>query len=173
LSLVMTWRGPLAVTAEEISAKKTAGGGWKCTATRGVPKPAEGPDGIGSGIYFYADFSAEGKCTRAEIDDRNPRPICIGALFWPVSLPQDAYAKLGFARGGGLLTASVEPDSIAARAGLQAGDTIIAFADKPLPVEDTIQQMRQVVYPLKQRGNAQRSLIVLRDGRQVRLTLRW
>lgn len=175
LSLVMTWRGPISVTAKEITAKKTADGGWKCAAKRGVPKP--GPGGIGvaprGGLYFYADFGADGKCTRVQIDDRSPRPICIGGLFWRVNSPQDMSVELGQAQRAGLLTASVKPDSIAAKAGLQSGDMIVSFGDKPLPSDDTIGQLRQVVYALKQQGGIQRPIAVRRDGRFVTLTLRW
>ena len=74
---------------------------------------------------------------------------------------------------GGLLTASVEPDSIAAKAGLTQGDLIVSQSDRPLPADDTIQRVRHIVFPLKQRANVECPIVVVRNARLVRLVLRW
>ena len=82
-------------------------------------------------------------------------------------------AEFGQAQRAGLLTASVETDSFAAKAGLLPGDIIVSFGGEPLQSDDTIQQLRHIVYALKQQGGIQRSIVVQRDGRFVKLTLRW
>jgi hypothetical protein len=54
-----------------------------------------------------------------------------------------------------------------------SGDLIVSLSDRPLPVEDTIQRVRHIVFPLKQQANVECPIIVVRNSRLVRLVLRW
>jgi len=104
--------------------------------------------------------------------DQTPLPICIGGLFRAVAAPPGLVAGNQPAVIG-LLVDSVEADSIAQKAGLQKGDLIIGFDGQPLPSQDTIQQMRQTVYALKQQKGVSRLVTVVRDGPTLSLTLAW
>lgn len=158
MSLTFGPFGPVPVSAAQV-ATKARGKGWLLTAA------------VNRSV-FRVRIEAGGTVTEAAHHYTGPLPICIGGLFDPANVP-GGIEGLGHRIGGALRVASVEPDSIAARAGLEQGDVIVSFDHRPLPTHDTIQQMRQIVYPLKQQGQTQRAIGVLRDGRLIELTLRW
>jgi hypothetical protein len=166
MSLTFGPFGPVSVTADEVQVK-AEGNGWVCTVMKG-----KAGGGRGAATEFRVAFDGDGKCTAAGHRFKGPLPICIGAMFWGVDAPR-ADARIGHEIGGALEVASVEPDSIAARAGLRPGDILVSFAGGPLPRGDTIQRMRQIVYPLKQQGGVARPVKVLRGGEVADLTLRW
>jgi hypothetical protein len=159
MSLTFGPFGPVAVAPGDVRVMLKAGKGKSCSAT------------VGSNT-FEVDFDGEGRCTSAVHRYRGPLPICLGGLFLPVTVPQEVPG-IGHRVEGALEVVSTEPGSIAQRAGLRPGDIMVSFAGRPLPGEDTIQQMRQIVYPLKQEGGAARPVKVLRDGRVLELTVRW
>lgn len=121
---------------------------------------------------WKVSFDKAGKCTAATYRHLGPLPICIGGLFRPVSVPE-GIDRLTHSAGVALLVKSVEPSRVAARAGLVPGDIIVSFDNKPLPAENTIQRMRQVVYKLKQQGNVQRQIQIVRDRQVIEKTLCW
>lgn len=159
MSLTFGPFGPVPVAADDVQVGHE-GKGWVCTA--GQPK----------GNKYRVVFDQDGKCTEAEHGYGGPLPICIGGMFQPVSLTRD-NPGLGHDLGGALEVASVESDSIAARAGLSPGDIIVSFANRPLPAGDVIQAMRQIVYPLKQQGGVTRPIKVLRGRQLLEMTLAW
>jgi len=165
MSLTFGPFGPVPVEAKEVDARAD-GKGWTCTAAQGAGGPR------GRGTTFRVVFDANGRCTEATHKYSGPLPICIGGLFRPVAAPS-GIAGLAHEIGGALEVDSVDKDSIAERAGLKPGDLIVSFGGRPLPSRDVIQQMRQVVYALKQQGNVSRAIRVVRDGELVDLTLRW
>jgi hypothetical protein len=166
MSLTFGPFGPVAVAADEVEVKAD-GKGWVCTAAKGKAGGMHA-----QATTFRVVFDGNGKCTAASHQFKGPLPICVGALFRVVDVSQPG-ACIGHGIGVALQVASVEPDSIAARAGLQPDDILISFAGRPLPSGDAIQQMRQIVYPLKEQGNVARPVKVLRCGEVVELTLRW
>lgn len=159
MSLTFGPFGPMPVEEGEVEVSRE-GDTWVCTA--GQP----------NGHRYRVVLDAAGKCTEADHDFGGPLPICIGGLFQPVALADD-IAGLGHPVGGALEVVSVEPDSIAARAGLQPGDVIVSFASRPLPQEDLIQGLREQVFPLKQQGHVTRPITALRGTHVVNLTLTW
>jgi membrane-associated protease RseP (regulator of RpoE activity) len=165
MSLTFGPFGPVAVAAKEVDAKPD-GNAWTCTVAQGAGGPR------GRGTTFRVVFDAHGRCSEATHKYNGPLPICIGGLFRPVATPS-GMAGLGHDISGILEVDSVDKNSIAERAGLKSGDLIVSFDGRPLPSRDVIQQMRQVVYVLKQQGNVARSIRVVRNGELVDLTLRW
>ena len=150
--------GPSEVSPDDVEAA-AAGQGWLAKASK--------PQG-----RWEVEFDGKGQCTTASYKHLGRLPICIGGQFRVVITPQGSMVGDQGVRVG-LLVDSVEPDSIAQRAGLRASDVVVGFDGRPLPNDDTIQKMRQTVYTLKQQKGVSRSLTVLRGGQTTALTLTW
>jgi membrane-associated protease RseP (regulator of RpoE activity) len=159
LSLTFGPFGPTPVAPDDVKVNQN-GKGWVCTA------------GQSKGHKFRVVFDEDGKCVQVEHTYDGPLPICIGGLFQPVTVA-GTIAGLGHDLGGALEVVSVEPDSIAAQAGLVPGDILVSFADRPLPTGDIIQAMRQIVVPLKQQGRVKRPIKVLRCTQLIEMSLAW
>jgi hypothetical protein len=158
MSLMLGPMGPREVSPDDVEVA-AAGQGWRATAGK---RPGR----------WKVEFDGKGQCTAASYKHLGPLPICIGGHFRVVNMPQGSRVNDQAARVG-LFVDSVEPNSIAQRAGLQASDLVVGFDGRPLPNDDTIQKMRQTVYTLKQQRGISRSLTVLRGGRNLTLILTW
>ena len=158
MSLTLGPMGPQEVGATDVEVA-AAGQGWTAKSSR--------PQG-----RWDVAFDAQGQCTAADYKHTGPLPICIGGQFRAVAAPPGLTVGGLLARVG-LLTESVVEGSIARQAGLQTGDLVIGFGGQPLPGGDTIQKLRQIVYALKQQGGVTRSVMVVRDGQILTVTLAW
>jgi len=175
MSLTFGPFGPVAVAAGSVDVARD-NGGWKCTSAtdnQGQPtSSAVRAKGSAAPNIFVVRFDAGGKCIEAGHVYRGPLPICFGGLFRPAPLPTEIRC-FGDKAGTALAVISIEPSSPAERAGMKPGDLVVSFDGRPLPGGDTIQRMRETIYPLKQRGNQERRVQVFRDGKLVDLVVRW
>ena len=98
--------------------------------------------------------------------------VCFGGLFRDV---KDATDILFPYRGqqGAIVVVSVLPGSPAEKAGLCIGDIIYRFDGQPVPLNDTINSMREKVIPLKLEGGVTRTIGVLRGGVEMEIQVTW
>jgi membrane-associated protease RseP (regulator of RpoE activity) len=116
------------------------------------------PDSLGQGFTVFSD------------DEAGPRSF--GGLFH-VSPPALRGARLSELNPGlarhfegvreGVLVLEVEPDSPAARGGLQPGDVIVRAGDRPVTDQESLWRAA--------RGESPLALGVVRDGRETTLRL--
>lgn len=158
MSLMLGPMGPQDVATDDVKVV-AAGGGWTATATK--------PQG-----RWEVAFDGQGQCTASSYKHTAPLPICIGGLFRVTAVPQGVSVG-GESAAAGLLVDSVELSSIAELAGLQKGDLVIGFDGRPLPNSDTIQQMRQTVFALKQQKGVSRKVTLIRNGQIMTAILKW
>jgi serine protease Do len=86
----------------------------------------------------------------------------------PIQVTAELAARFGLPVEEGAAVAVVEPDSAAARAGLQQGDVIVELEGEPIrAVEDLFAQLR------RRRAGEEVTLTIVRDGkrREVEVTL--
>ncbi|MGE0488713.1 MAG: trypsin-like peptidase domain-containing protein, partial [Vulcanimicrobiota bacterium] len=125
--------------------------------------------GIGRGQGFTIPSNVVKEVTtRTEVEGRIERGW-IGVYLQPFTREMAAYLKVPTTRG--ILVSDVQPDSPAARAGMQSGDVITSFHGEPVEAEqdEEINRFAQMVTALEPGKQAQ--LTVVRNKQEVPLTI--
>jgi S1-C subfamily serine protease len=124
-------------------------------------------NGLNQGIGFaipsnlarkiFDDLVKKGEVTRGYI----------GVALEDLSTKQHRELKLGDA--GGVRIAQVQPDRAAAKAGLQAGDVIVAYRNQPLERLEPMRQLRHWILDTEPESKV--AVDVLRNGQRRQLEL--
>jgi S1-C subfamily serine protease len=118
------------------------------------------------GLCFAVGINTAKVVAAALLKDGHIRRAWIGVAGQNVALGKASIRRHGLSATGGVLVQSVEPGSPAERAGIAAGDIIVALGDEPVAGVDDLHRLL-----LAERIGVPADALVLRRGERRTLTV--